>query len=98
MQMGVRRLFAAGLRLCPTASYSTAGGVLTVTCNDYFFIRLLSATPSNGYAVNVVTAGPYYVEVHFVRPGRDEPVWAFCLGQPIRAYDGAPRPGQAPGS
>ncbi|MGH9277775.1 MAG: hypothetical protein ACRD12_06660 [Acidimicrobiales bacterium] len=82
----------------PTATYATAGGVLTVTCDSYFFIRLVSATPSNGYAVNVVNAGPYYVEVHFVRAGRDEPVWAFCLGSPIRAYGGVPVPTPTPGS
>ncbi|MFN2503286.1 MAG: hypothetical protein ABR540_03455 [Acidimicrobiales bacterium] len=82
----------------PTATYSTTGGVLTVACNGSFFIELLSATPSNGYAVNVVTAGPYYVEVHFVRAGRDDPIWAFCLGQPVRAYGGPPQGGQAPGA
>ena len=78
----------------PTASFSTAGGVVTVACNGpfLFFIDLVSTTPSNGYAVNVVSAGPYYVEVHFVRPGRDEPVWAYCLGRPVRAY-GVPRQG-----
>jgi hypothetical protein len=81
----------------PTAAYSTAGGVVTVACNGDFFIELLSATPRNGYAANVVTAGPYYVEVHFVRGGQDDPVWAFCLGQPIRAYGGAPRSPHAPG-
>lgn len=74
----------------PTATYSTAGGSATVGCTGpfYFFAELVSATPANGYAVNVVSAGPYYVEVHFVRPGRDEPLWVYCLGQPIRAYDG----------
>ena len=72
----------------PTATFSSPGGAVTVGCTGLFdfFIELLSARPSNGYAVNVVSAGPYYVEVHFVRPGRDEPVWAYCLGQPVRAY------------
>jgi hypothetical protein len=45
----------------------------------------------------VASPGPYYVEVHFVRGGQDEPLWAYCLGQPIRAYGGAPGPGQTPG-
>lgn len=83
----------------PTATYSTAGGVVTVGCTGPFnyLIELVSATPRNGYAVNVVSAGPYYVEVHFVRPGRDEPLWAYCLGQPFRAYGGPPAQGQAPG-
>ncbi len=80
----------------PTATFSTAGGVVTVACNGSFFIDLVSATPRNGYAVNVATPGPYYVEVHFIRAGQDDPIWAFCLGQPIRA-NGAPRPGQTPG-
>jgi hypothetical protein len=72
----------------PTATFSTAGGSATVGCSGpfYFFADLIAATPNNGYAVNVVSAGPYYVEVHFVRPGRDEPLWAYCLGQPVRAY------------
>jgi hypothetical protein len=85
-------------RLRPTATYSTAGGSATVGCTGpfYVFVELVSATPANGYAVNVVSAGPYYVEVHFVRPGRDEPLWAYCLGQPVRAYGGVPRQGRFP--
>ncbi len=75
----------------PTATYPTPGGVVTVACSG-FFIDLVSATPANGYAANVVSRGPYYVEVHFVRAGSDEPLWAFCLGQPVRAYGGPPPP------
>jgi hypothetical protein len=67
----------------PTATYSTAGGVISVSCNGYF-IDLMSATPANGFAARVITGGPYYVEVHFVRPGRDVPIWAFCMGTPVR--------------
>ncbi len=74
----------------PTATYSTAGGAVTVVCRNSFFIDVVAATPNNGYAVNVVTAGPYYVEVHFVRAGRDAPVWAYCLGRPIQAYGSIP--------
>lgn len=77
----------------PMATYSTAGGVVTVACTG-FVIELVSATPNNGWAVDVVTAGPFYVEVHFVGAGRDDPLWAFCLGQPVRAYGGAPRQNQ----
>ena len=82
----------------PTATYSTAGGSATVGCTGpfHFLAELVSATPANGYAVNVVSAGPYYVEVHFVRPGRDEPLWVYCMGQPIRAYGGFPQ-GRPPG-
>jgi len=81
----------------PTATYSTAGGMVTVACVNGFFIELVSATPGNGYSAQVVSAGPYYVEVHFVRPGRDEPVWAFCIGQPRRAYGGSQIPGRPAG-
>jgi len=76
------------------ATYSTAGGAVTVVCRNSFSIDLVSATPNNGYAVNVVTAGPYYVEVHFVRAGRDAPVWAYCLGRPVQAYGGGSIPGR----
>lgn len=81
----------------PTATYSTAGGDVTVACKGYV-IDLVSATPNKGWAVDVVTAGPYYVEVHFLRGGQDEPLWAYCLGDPVRAYDGQPRQGRGPGS
>jgi hypothetical protein len=69
----------------PTATYSTSGGVVRVACNG-FFISLISAIPSNGYSANVVARGPAKVEVHFVRPGDDQPIWAACFGEPIR-YD-----------
>jgi len=29
-----------------------------------------------------------------VRAGRDDPLWAYCLGRPVRAYGGAQIPGQ----
>lgn len=78
----------------PTATYSTSGGVVRVACNG-FFIELISAIPSNGYAVNVVSGGPGNVDVHFVRPGQDLSVKAVCFGQPIRYYEQTPprRPG-----
>lgn len=80
----------------PTATYSTAGGVVRVACSG-FLIELISAIPSNGYSVDVVSAGPGNVEVHFVRPGQDLSVKAVCFGQPIRYYDQAPprRPGSS---
>ncbi len=77
----------------PSATYSTSGGVVRVAC-DGFFIELISAIPTNGYAVNVVARGPANVEVHFVRSGQDLSVKAVCYGQPIRYYDQAsPRQG-----
>ena len=78
----------------PTATYSTVGGVVRVACSG-LFIELISAIPSNGYAVNVVAGGPVNVEVHFTRSGQDLSVKAVCFGQPIRYYDQNP-PRQAP--
>jgi hypothetical protein len=65
-----------------------------VACNG-LLIELLSAIPSNGYAVEVVTGGPANVDVHFVRAGQDLSVKAVCFGQPIRYYEQNP-PRQAP--
>nr|MDQ3642770.1 hypothetical protein [Actinomycetota bacterium] len=73
----------------PSATYSTSGGVVRVAC-DGFFIELISAIPSNGFAVDVVARGPANVEVHFVRSGQDLSVKAVCYGQPIRYYDQGP--------
>ncbi len=70
----------------PTATYSTPGGVVGVACNG-FFIDLISAIPSNGYAVNVIAGGPVNVDVHFRRAGQDLSVKVVCFGQPIRYFD-----------
>ncbi len=67
----------------PTATYSTAGGVVRVACSG-FFITLVSAIPANGFAAVVRTAGPANVDVHFVAAGQDYSVQAVCFGQPIR--------------
>jgi cytoskeletal protein RodZ len=75
--------------LRPTATYSTAGGVVRVSC-DGFFIRLLSATPTDGYRVIVTAGGPVNVEVHFVRFSQDVSVKVICFGQPIRYYEDSP--------
>ena len=69
-----------------TATYSTAGGVVGVACNG-FFIDLISAIPSNGFAVEVVAGGPVNVDVHFRRAGQDLSVKVVCFGQPIRYFD-----------
>ena len=73
----------------PTATYSTAGGVVRVAC-DGFFIQLLSATPNDGYRAVVPPRGPVNVEVHFVRFSQDLSVKVICFGQPIRYYDEMP--------
>jgi cytoskeletal protein RodZ len=79
-----------------TATYSTNGGVVGVACNG-FFIELVSAIPSNGYAVDVVASGPGNVDVRFVGRGENLSVKAFCFGEPIRYYEQDSSPGRAPG-
>ena len=70
--------------------------MVRVACSG-FLIELISAIPSSGYAVNVVSAGPANVDVRFFGPGPDLSVKAVCFNQPIR-YDGLPpsRPGPEP--
>ncbi len=80
----------------PTATYSTAGGVVTVACNG-LFIELISAIPNSGYETDVVSGGPANVDVRFLGSGQDESVKAVCFRQPIRYYEQAPPPRQAPG-
>jgi len=69
--------------------------VVRVSCNG-LLIQLVSAIPSNGYAVRVVAAGPGNVDVHFLGSGQDVPVRAVCFGQPIRYDDQIPT-GKGPG-
>ena len=73
----------------PTATYSTAGGVVRVAC-DGLLIQLLSATPADGWSTVVVDRGPITVEVRFVRFGQVATVKAVCFGQPIRYYGDIP--------
>lgn len=71
----------------PVATYSTAGGTVTVACSGYF-IRLISATPTDGYAVDVLDRGPATVDVHFTGRGQEIQVRVVCLGGgPIRIPD-----------
>ena len=72
----------------PTATYSTEGGVVTASCSG-FFIRLVAATPTDGYAVEVLDRGPASVHVHFVGRGHEESrVRLVCFGgRPIRVPD-----------
>lgn len=71
------------------ATYSTAGGVVRVSCNG-ILITLLSAIPNNGFAVQIVARGPANVDVRFVGLGQTFSVQAVCFGQPIRYYGEAP--------
>lgn len=73
----------------PTATYSTAGGVVRVAC-DGFLIQLLSATPADGWSALVASRGPINVEVHFLRFGQDIPVKVVCFGQPFRYFGDIP--------
>ncbi|MGH9281356.1 MAG: hypothetical protein ACRD0S_00300 [Acidimicrobiales bacterium] len=72
----------------PTATFSTSGGVVTAACSG-FFIRLVAATPADGYAVEVLDRGPASVHAHFVRrAGQDVRVRLVCFGgRPIRIPD-----------
>ena len=83
----------------PTATFSTAGGVVTSSCTGYF-IRLVAATPTDGYAAEVLDRGPATVDVHFVGPAETEEIRVrlVCLGGgPIRVPDQHQRPGNMPG-
>ena len=72
----------------PTATFATSGGVVTATCSG-FFIRLVAATPADGYSVDVLDRGPGSVHVHFVgRAGEEVRVRLVCFsGRPIRVPD-----------
>lgn len=83
----------------PTATTSTAGGVVTASCSGYF-IRLVAATPADGYAVDVLDRGPATVDVHFVGPAEAEEIRVrlVCFdGRPIRIPDQHQGPGTTPG-
>ncbi len=80
----------------PAVTYSTSGGAVRVACSGSS-INLISAIPSNGYAVNVVADGPANVDVRFMGSGPEQSVQAGCLsGQPFR-YSGHGPPGRGPG-
>jgi hypothetical protein len=72
-----------------TATYATAGGVVTVGCTSAFTIRLVSATPNDGYQAIVDSPGPQKVQVQLVASGKGLLVSAICLdGQPFRQGGG----------
>jgi hypothetical protein len=72
-----------------SATYSTAGGVVGVSCNG-FLITLLYAIPNNGFAAQVLAHGPANVDVRFVGAGQSLSVQAVCFGRPIRYYGDIP--------
>lgn len=69
----------AGTPPTPTGAFSSAGGVVTVTCTG-FFIRLVTASPADGYAVEVLDRGPATVDVHFSRSGEEVRIRLVCFG------------------
>ena len=76
-----------------TATYSTDGGVVTVGCTGPNTIRLVSATPADGYFVFLVSAGPQYVGLQFRSVNNSVTVGASCvLGQPFRFDNGGQPP------
>lgn len=69
----------------PTTSYSTRGGVVTVACTSPFTVRLVSATPNDGFLVIVANAGPGQVEVNFLSRSQALKVSAVCFfGKPVK--------------
>ena len=75
-----------------TATYSTEGGVVTVACAGPSSIRLVSATPADGYLVFVVSGGPQYVGLQFHSANNGVTVGASCVfGLPHR-FDNSGQP------
>lgn len=82
----------------PVAAFATAGGTVTVACNGYL-IRLVTATPGDGYSVDVLDRGPATVDVHFTGSDGEVRVRVVCFGGgPIRIPDQHEQSGRAPGS
>jgi hypothetical protein len=77
-----------------TATYATEGGVVTVACTGPSTIRLVSASPADGFLVFVVSGGPQYVGVDFHSATADVSVGAVCFfGQPFRTNTQGRPPG-----
>lgn len=65
-----------------TRSFSTTGGVVTMSC-DGPTATLVSATPAQDYKVVVSNAGPELIEVAFTSPSHDSEFHGQCVnGQP----------------
>jgi len=65
-----------------TASFSRAGGVVTMSCRGEA-ASLVSATPNQGYTVLVSNPGPEAVEVTFSSSSNDSEFHGHCVnGQP----------------
>jgi hypothetical protein len=67
----------------PAQTFGSRGGVVTVSCNGTA-IELLSATPTNGYSINVDSSGPVEVRVHFSSSQSESMITANCqTGTPV---------------
>ncbi|MDP9072984.1 MAG: hypothetical protein M3N98_02205, partial [Actinomycetota bacterium] len=74
-----------------TATYATDGGTVSVACTGPSTIRLVSATPADGYIVYVVSPGPQYVGLRFQSTSNGVTFAAGCVyGQPLRAANPPP--------
>jgi hypothetical protein len=72
-----------------TATFSNAGGAVTVACTSFDTIRLVAALPNDGYQAVVVSSGGFYVQVNFVSGGTTLSISAACVfGQPFQGNQG----------
>jgi len=68
-----------------STTYSTAGGTVTASCTGST-IRLVSASPSSGFTMQVADSGPEQVQVKFRSAAQEFEVQLGCVG-------GRPQPG-----
>ncbi len=69
-----------------TATFSAAGGVVTVSCTGTS-ARLVSASPTGGYKMDVSEAGPEKVAVSFESGDRESEIAARCVSGRPRLED-----------
>ena len=71
-----------------TATFTTSGGSVTVSCEGST-ISLVSASPADGYTLDVGSSGPTFVDVEFHAGASEGPeVHATCKnGQPTSFID-----------
>jgi hypothetical protein len=68
-----------------TATFATNGGTVAVACTSAFAIRVLAATPADGFQAVVTNPGPQQAGVRFSSAGQGFQVSAVCFnGQPFR--------------
>jgi hypothetical protein len=78
------RSVAATTAAAPPSTFSVRGGVVTVGCSGAT-IRLASASPNDGYRLDVRENGPARVDVGFVGHDDDSSITLVCTnGTPVR--------------